>query len=122
MDSTLTLVIPNGASRFCSFRAILEVESTVQVVHSIIDTGFTMSFLIRRVANNLKVKMIPFNASVTSLAKCYATTSNAKLCVTVKSAELPSECPFSLTAALLTSITGDTPSDELHRTFHTSRP
>ena len=109
----LTSLIPNGASLLCSFRAILEVEGRVQAVRGIIDTGSTLSFLTRRVANNLKAEKIPHDTFITGLAHSHATTSNAKVCVTIKSAELPSEQPFSLTAVLLTSITGDTPSNDL---------
>ena len=75
--------------------------------------GSTMSFLTRRVANNPKAKKTPFNASVTGLTQSHATTSTARVSVTVKAADLPLEQPLYLTAALLTSITGDTPSDNL---------
>jgi len=115
-NTTLTSLIPNGTSLLCSFRAILEVEGRVQAVRGIIDTGSTMSFLARRIAYNLKVKRIPFNASVTGLAQSHATTSNAKVCVTVKSAEMPSECSFSLTAALLNLSQGILPQIICHKT------
>ena len=109
----LTSLIPNGTSLLCSFRAILEVEGRVQAVRGVIDTGSTLSFLTGRVANNLKAENIPHDTFITGLAHSHATTSNAKVCVTIKSAELPSEQPFSLTAVLLTSSTGDTPSNDL---------
>ena len=85
----------------------------MQAVRGIIDTGSTLSFLTRRVANNLKAEKIPQDTFITGLAHSHATTSNAKVSAMIKSAELPSEQPFSLTAVLLTSITGDTISNDL---------
>ncbi len=107
------MTIPDKTALVWSCQVLLETDGHAQLVRAIIDPGSTLSFLTNKVATALKAKRIPFATSIKGLAESHAATSNFKVNVTLKAANKPNEQPLQLSPSVVTSITGNTPANDI---------
>ena len=111
--SSLTVAVPDKTALVWSCQVLLEVNGRQQQVRAMIDPGSTLSFLTGKVASALKAKRIPFTTTITGLEQSHAATSMFKVDLTLRARDRPDEPPIELSPSIVTSITGNTPSNDL---------
>ena len=111
--TALTAAIPDHTAVIQTCHVMLETGGRTCAARAMLDSGSTLSFLTNRVATTLKAKKTPFVTAVTGLGQVPSVTSQFQTTLTLKSVAYAKESPIEIHPALVTSITGITPSNDI---------
>ena len=112
----MAVSIPNQTAIIQTCQVVLETGGRTYAARAMLDSGSTLSFITSKVATTLKAKKTPFVTSVTGLGETHAATSRFRTTLTLKSVAYEKEPPIEIHPALVTSITGNTPSSSIRPT------